>query len=228
MGLFDRLSGGGKNKKKEKGGSDESLLDYSGMRVEVLDAEGQMLFTARLSVSEGGLVQLYQQSDGPAGEGLEPFPVQLRGYHTTQNKAVHMTGTAFWVSDGLWRVDQFRVTGKDNDRAYYRQGIDTGGELVRLGSLGSEPAASCEVVNISVGGVCVRTDREFAAGDRVLLRSRLLPNQNLAPLICEVKRISEKRKGQFEYGCQFVDLNPAQEDQIAKAILELQRQRIRR
>ena len=231
MGLFDRFTGGGKNKKTEKTektGADESLLDYSGMRVEALDAEGKLLFLARLSISEGGLVQLYQQTEGFSGEGQEPFQIQLRGYHTTQNKAVHMTGTALWVSDQLWRVEQFRITGKENDRTSFRQGLEANGEVIRLGSFGSESSAACEVVNISVGGVCFRTEHEYMSSDRLLLRSQLLPNHSMVPLICEVRRVTKKDKGQFEYGCKLLDLTPAQEDQIARAILELQRQRIRR
>ena len=226
MGLFDRLAGGKRKKEQEARENAESLLDYSGMRVEVYDAENTLLFVARLSITPGGLVQLHQLSAG--GEGLDaaPFPVTVRGFFEAQKLAVHMSGTASWVSDRLWRVEEFRVTSKENDRAFFRQGIDTSGEVTRIGTLGSQ-ACPCEVVNISAGGVCIHTSEQFGAGNLLVLRSRLLPDQDLPPVMCEVRRVTEKKKGLYEYGCQFVDLHPAMEDQIARAIVELQRQKLR-
>ena len=250
MGLFDFLSRSEKTK-PAAAPARASLEDYSGMRVEVLSEEHELYFLARLRIS-GGTAEMERVSEsalllpqeledvpeddegagGDAGtEKPEPQPVHvlLRGFEETTRLAVHMECDMTHISGKLWRVTGLRVMGKDNDRAFYRQDVGTEGEVMLIGKAAASPdIKKCRVVNISAGGACIRTEETYEAGDKLLLRSRLLPNSELKPLFCVVRRVTPRKGGETEYGCQFSDMEPAVEDEIAKTILKLQMNRMKR
>ena len=235
MGLFDFLSGD-KAKKKRTAISEESMMDYSGMRLEVMDENSTLLFVARLSISDYGDVQLYQITDYAMplpenGDGAEDaaitIPVLMRGYFELEKTALHMQGDITPISDGLWKVERFRVTGRENDRGFFRQGTNNVGTLHPIGS-SSGVEMACDVVNISASGVCFRTMEEFEVGDRLQLRSKLLLDQPALVVNCEVCRISGGRKDEFEYGCKFIDLNQTMQDDLARVIVDLQREKLKR
>lgn len=224
MGLFDRLSGKGKKTAAESATS--ALGAYSGMRVEVLDEEHNLLFTAKLSVTAGGQCRLQQQSETDLPTDGEPLPIQLRGYDETQKLAVHMSGLLSWVDDQLWQVDKARVESKSNDRAFFRQGVDVVGDIRPVGKGGGEKSP-CHVVNISAGGACVQTAADLPVDSMCILNFRLAADVTLPPLPSEIRRKSKCRAG-YEYGCKFLDLNAITEDQIAKAIMRIQMEKRRR
>ena len=202
------------------------------MRVEVLlHKNGALLFTAKLVVTTGGLgeLQLLSEDNGPELEEGEQLPVLLRGYDEGTQRAIHLEGNAERFSSTLWRIEQLRVTGRENDRAYYRQDIDVAGDVMRVGQLNGLPEIKhCMVLNISVGGVCIQADERYNMGDRLLLRSRMLSGGGEIALFCTVRRVVERRGSTFEYGCCFDKLDAYAEDQIAKAIMDLQMKRRRR
>ncbi len=226
MGLFDRLRG---KKKTEK--STDSPRDYSGLRMEVFDADGAFLFLAVLLILGDGPPELRQLADGPDIPweiGAEPFPAKLRGFDKNQNLAVHFEGIVSRVDEDALKIEQLRLVSKDNDRAFFRQATSAAGEVYFTG----DPDAFawiCEIRNVSAGGVCVRLKEEdFQEGDELTLRARLTPTQDISELNCIVRRVTPKRGGVFEYGCQFIDLTPADQDQISRAIMEMQQYQVRR
>lgn len=221
MGLFDRLSNRAGKDMTGKGGSG-NLGEYSGMRVEVVSEGETPLFVARVSVSWDGRMELTPISGLSSGiNELVSIPVSLRGYQESVRKAVHMDCNIERRSNGVWEVRNLEITGKDNDRSFFRQDTSIVGEVVQVGR-GGINSQSCEVVNISAGGVCIRVAAAYAMGDKLMLNSKLLPNWDLAPLMCVVRRITRRRGVIYEYGCEFLNLNPATEDMIAKAIIEMQ------
>ena len=235
MGLFDFLSGD-RAKKHRAVVSEESMMDYSGMRLEVMDMDGALLFVARLSISDYGDVQLYQitdyampqpESGEEADEAAIVIPVKMRGYFELEKTALHMQGEISPNSEGLWKVENFHITGRENDRGFFRQGTNNVGTLHPLGA-DSGVEMTCDVINISASGVCFRTMEEFENGDRLQLRSKLLQNQPPLVVNCEVCRISGGRKDEFEYGCKFIDLNQTMQDDLARVIVDLQREKLKR
>ncbi|MBR3560452.1 MAG: PilZ domain-containing protein [Oscillospiraceae bacterium] len=217
MGLFDR--------RKNSGGNQQNLSEYAGMRLEVMDEDGRMLFVARSSVTWDGTMEL-QPITVPHLDHTSSLSVTMRGYEEAIRKAVHMEGELEQRANSTWRVSSFHVTGKDNDRAFYRQETSAEGDVMPMKQMGvmSNP---CRLVNISAGGVCIHTDINFRVGEKLLLRSNRVGDLQLPPLICVVRRVSRRKQG-YEYGCEFVDLRPAVEDAIARAIMEMQRKRMRR
>ena len=58
---------------------EEALDVYSGMRVEVTDADGRMLFVAKLLGLRGSQAELHQYSESDLPQEEEPLPVKIRG-----------------------------------------------------------------------------------------------------------------------------------------------------
>ena len=229
MGLFDLFSHDGRGKqasKQEK--REERIAPYHGIRMEVMSEEGsELLFTARLAlVPEEGSVELYMLSDLVRPLDQEPYPVNLRGFEASQGLAVHMKGMISQETDVTWRVENLEFLGKDNDRAFFRQATDLRGEVTREESDERE-TYPCMVRNISAGGVCFQSTEQFDVGETVSLSAQLLPGQEMEPLLCQVRRVTPRRGGSY-YGCQFLQLNSVKENQISKAIMQLQMQRLRR
>ena len=214
MGLFDR----------RKNGRNQDLSEYSGMRMEVMDEDGHLLFVARTSVTWDGVLELTPITT-PHIDDPDGMYVTMRGYEEAIRKAVHMEGELEQRSS-TWRVSDIHVTGKDNDRAFFRQETAADGDVLPMKQTGIT-SNQCRVVNISAGGVCILTDKDFRVGEKLLLRANRMGDLQLPPLICVVRRVA-RRRNSFEYGCEFVDLKPAVEDAIVKAIMEMQRKRVRR
>lgn len=200
----------------------ETLRTYSGMRMEVMDVKERLVFVARATVSWEGEMCLWPLTQSRLNGDEVSYPVLLRGFDEKERKAVHMTGYITRGEDGGWSVEDLVLTGKENDRAFFRQGSGLEGEVMPMRQ-NDIFRAPCRIVNVSAGGACVRTQAEFQLGDRILLKSDLLKNLEMAPLMCVVRR-GVKRKAYNEYGCEFVDLTPKMEDMIVKAILEMQTQ----
>ena len=215
------------------------LQSYSGMRVEVLGEDRELLFMAKLAITTGGLGELQEMTPGsipkiPQWEEAaetetppQPLHVQLRGFDEAQQLAIHLECDATPLNETTWRTERLRLLGKENDRAYYRQDIGVTAEIRRASPGGASQLTPCTVVNISVGGVCIQTEAAYEIDDTLLLRVWLLESSDLV-VSCKVCRVTERRNGQFEYGCQFENLEPGQEDQISRAIMQLQMKRMKR
>ena len=221
MGLFDWK----KNKKSAEEEAKNELAALSGMRVEVSDREDGLLFEGRLGVSWSGNAELQQLTAFEAEPGQE-MPVKLRGYQTASKQAVHLDAEIIAAKEGVWQIRNVKVVSKDNDRAGFRQELTADGDVMpfRRDSVYSNP---CKVLNVSVGGVCIRMAEEYEVGDKLLLKSRLLDGMELTPMLCVVRRVTKLKNG-FEYGCEFEDLDPATEETISKAIVAMQMKRARR
>ena len=229
MGLLDLFSRGGSGKqtpKQEK--REERLAAYHGIRMEVMSEEGnELLFTARLVlVPEEGVVELYMLSDLVHPLDQEPVHVKLRGFEASQGLAVHMEGMISQETDVTWRVEGLEFLGKDNDRAFFRQTTELRGEVTRTES-DDKDVYQCVVRNISAGCVCFQSKEQFDIGDALSLSAQLLPGQEMEPLLCQVRRVTPRRGGSY-YGCQFLQLDSVQENQISKAIMQLQMKYLRR
>ena len=229
MGLFSHKKQD-KNQGKAAPAPEEtapSLLDFSGMQVEVLSSEGSLLFIARLSVSDSGKAKLWQVSEGFIPPFEPPLPVKLRGYFEHDKKAVHFEGEASLTQENLWELENLRLISEENDRAFFRENTQLTGDVRLVGWVGAE-SKPCDIVNLSAGGVCIRSAEEYQKDDKLLLTAALHEGAEPVTLLCEVRRVTLKPNGQNEFGCRFVNLDGPREDQIAETIMELQRQKLRR
>ena len=89
-------------------------------------------------------------------------------------------------------------------------------------AMGEKP---CKMLNISVGGACISSEHKYYAGDKFLLKVKLMEDRPESAMFCQVLRVTEKEDDKFEYGCQFLELTEADQDQITQNIFAVQLQK---
>lgn len=213
----------------EKSTEDNALEIYSGMRVEVSTFDARVLFVAKLMGLRDSTAQLHQYSEAMSlkqtedGEP-EPVRVRIRGYNDRERKAVYMEGTISPLPQHKWQVEDLVVARIGNDRAFFRLDTNIDATATTLSGLnaGERP---CKLLNISVGGACIGSERRYGEGDKFLLKVKLLEDRDPSIMYCQVLRIVDKGQGKFEYGCRFLELNEADEARITQNIFAVQRQK---
>lgn len=206
---------------------EEEISVYSHMRVEVTTTDGQMLFVAKLMYPRRNTAELHQFSEIEVPllrdrSEMEPLPVHIRGYHDRLRKAVYMEGVITPQPKCVWLVAQFSVTRLGNDRAFFRLDTDQEASVTKFGGRNAGVHA-CRLLNISVGGACISSDQQFWEGDKLLLTIKLLEDRDPSIMYCQVLRIIEKEDAPTQYGCQFLELNEADQDKITESIFTAQR-----
>lgn len=228
MGLFDRF----RKKEVKKDGEDKSAAEegmseqvYSGIRVEVTTAGGLFLLAGKLVNCRGTQAELYQytESEQPA-QDQEPMRVRIRGYNDRARKAVYMEGTISPLPKHIWKVEELTVARVGNDRAFFRLDVDLEATVTTFGGFGSGDYP-CRLLNISVGGVCISTDRLYHEGDKLLLKVKLMEDRDLSTMFCQIMRVIDKGEGRFEYGCRFLELTESDEERITQSIFAAQRKK---
>lgn len=210
--------------KAEQTGEAEELDIYSGMRVEVTDLDGRMLFVAKLMGLHGNQAELHAYSKSAVSQTEEPFPVKIRGYSDRDRKAVSMEGVITPLPEDKWSVAELKVCRVGNDRAFFRLDTDLEATATMFSGLamGEKP---CRLLNISIGGARIRSESRYHEGDKFLLKVRLLEERPESAMFAEVMRAIEKDDDGYEYGCRFLELSEADQDQITQNIFAAQRQK---
>ena len=230
MGLFDKL----KKKAPEPpppppkpADTSEDVSVYSHMRVEVTTKDGQMLFVAKLMYPQRTTAELHQYSEAEVsllkdGSEAESFPVHIRGYHDHLRKAVYMEGFITPQPKHIWLVSHLYVARVGNDRAFFRLDTNLDASITKFSgrNAGEFP---CKLLNISVGGARVSSEQQYWEGDKLLLTVKLLEDRDPSIMYCQVLRVIEKEDGPREYGCQFLEMNEADQDKITENIFAAQR-----
>lgn len=227
MGLLDLLKRKDKDIKVEPVEEQGALAEYTNMRVEVTTFQGLLLFVAILRNLKGDTGELYQYSKSAVSDesvsDTEPVRVRIRGYYEKAKKAVYMEGTITPLpSAHVWKAEEMVVTGTGNERAFFRldTNIDATATIISGPNAGDHP---CRLLNISVGGARIASDRVYEAGDKFLLKVRLLQDRDMSTMFCQVVRVINAGDRGFEYGCQFLELNSADQDRITENIFAIQR-----
>lgn len=220
MGLFDLFRK--KEPVKEEPREEEPQAIYSGMRVEVTTQDGQMLFAAKMMDLREKQAKLYQYSEVGVAVGEEPVKVRIRGYNDRSRKAVYMEGVISRLPKHVWQVEELLVERVGNDRAFFRLDLDLDATVTTFGGFGSGEY-HCRLVNISVGGACIKSSHLHHEGDKFLLKVKLMEDRDISTMFCEVMRVTVKGEGAYEYGCRFLELTENDEERITQNIFAFQR-----
>ena len=196
--------------------------DYAHMRVEVTAFDGQLLFVAKLMYPRGTTAELHQYFDSALPEDTEPVRVRIRGYHDHTKKAVYMEGVITPMPKHIWKVEELVVNRVGNDRAFFRLDTDLDAHITKFSGRNAGEAP-CRLLNISVGGARISAEQQYWEGDKLLLTVKLLEDRDPSIMYCKVLRVIEKEGGPYEYGCQFLELNEADQDKITENIFTAQR-----
>lgn len=199
----------------------DELGVYSGMRVEVTAFDGRMLFVAKLMGLNGNQAELHQYSEAAISKE-EPFPVRIRGYSDRDRKAVNMEGMIAPLPQNKWSVTELKVCWIGNDRAFFRliTNLDATATMFSGLTMGEKP---CKLLNISIGGAYISSESRYHEGDKFLLKVKLVENRPESAMFAQIVRVIEKDDSDFEYGCQFLELTEADQDQISQNIFVAQR-----
>lgn len=202
----------------------EELDIYSGMRVEVTTDAGQVLFVAKLLGLHGNKAELHQYSEYEAAADAEPLHARIRGYSDYERKAVCMEGVITPSSKHIWKVDELTVVRIGNDRAFFRLETNLDATITMFSGLtmGEKP---CKLLNISIGGASVSSEYRYHEEDKFLLKVRLLEDRPESVMYAQIVRVIEKDEGKYEYGCRFLGLTEADQEQITQNIFAAQRQK---
>ena len=208
---------------KDTNGTEE-LDIYSGMRVEVTTAAGQILFVAKLMGLHGDMAELHQYSEAAIVKDVETIHARIRGYSDYERKAVYMEGIITPGPKHIWQVEELTIVRVGNDRAFFRltTNLDATATMFSGLAMGEKP---CKLLNISVGGASVSSEYRYHKGDKFLLKVRLLEDRPESAMFSQIVRVVEKDEGKFEYGCRFLELTEVDQEQITRNIFAAQRQK---
>ncbi len=208
---------------KDTNGTEE-LDIYSGMRVEVTTAAGQILFVAKLMGLHGDKAELHQYSEAAIVKDVETIHARIRGYSDYERKAVYMEGIITPGPKHIWQVEELTIVRVGNDRAFFRltTNLDATATMFSGLAMGEKP---CKLLNISVGGASVSSEYRYHKGDKFLLKVRLLEDRPESVMFSQIVRVVEKDEGKFEYGCRFLELTEVDQEQITRNIFAVQRQK---
>lgn len=224
LNLFNKKAKGQRPQEGKQADSTEELDIYSGMRVEVTTDKGQVLFVAKLLGLNGNKAELHQYSEYEAAEDAEALYVKIRGYSDYERKAVCMEGIITPSPRHIWKVEELTVVRIGNDRAFFRLETNLDATITMFSGLtiGEKP---CKLLNISIGGASVSSEYRYYEGDKFLLKVRLLEDRPESAMYAQVVRVIEKDEGKIEYGCQFLGLTEADQEQITQNIFAAQRKK---
>lgn len=221
--LFGKKTGA-RPQEVEKESDEDAQEIYPGMRVEVTAMDGRMLFVAKLMGLHGNQAELHQYLEAAISQVEEPLPVRIRGYSDRDRKAVYMEGVIAPLPQNKWSVTDLKVCRIGNDRAFFRldTNLDATATMFSGLAMGERP---CKLLNISVGGASISSEHRYHEGDKFLLKVKLLEDRPESAMYSKVVRVVEKDGGAYEYGCRFLELTEADQEQITRNIFAAQRKK---
>lgn len=187
----------------------------------VEDTEDRILFIANIKNLHKDTAELYQFSEGDIFQdvdtesyrGTESLYVKLRGFNDCERKAVFMEGIVTPGQRHVWQVRNLTVVRVENERSFTRLNTDIDAVAVSPG----DDERVCRLLNISVGGASIGTEYRYHKGDTFLLKVKLSGDKP-SVMYCEVLRVIEKDTAKFEYGCRFLELTEADQEQITRSM----------
>ncbi len=196
----------------------------SGMRVEVLDSDGALLFPGRLRVLEDGVLEVRADEGTYPASPVYDQPVKLRG---SREDGGTFTVSGNVIASGLcvWRIEKWKpIPPPPNQRDAFRQNTGVEGRL----RTPTGQVISCKVQDVSAVGAQVTTSKLFQLETFLHLEVTLLTSEAPFSLNCQVKRVQVQSKpGSFSkkyvYGCQFSDVPPREQERLLRAIFTLER-----
>ena len=222
MAFFKSLFG-----KKEEPVPTAALEDfpelYSGMKVEVMTPANTLIFVGRIRLLTGNQVDVLGEAGGFLPRGLYNQRVKLRCFQK-DGDTFTLNGTVGPNDPKFWRIERLQSLQSSENRNFFRMNIGVDG-LVRSVSGDKYP---CKVLDLSAGGARVLTSKLFQLESTFQLEAVFLPTEEPFTLTCQVKRISVRAQTdspmkKFDYGCQFVEVPPREQERLLQVVFTLQR-----
>ena len=200
---------------------------YSGMKVEVLTPANALIFVGRIRLLTGNQVDVLGETGGFLPRALYNQRVKLRCFQR-DGGTFTLNGTVGPNDPKFWRIEKLQSLQSSENRSFFRQNIGVEGQIVSS----SGQKFPCKVLDVSAGGARVLTSKLFQLESAFQLEASFLPTEEPFTLTCQVRRTSVRAQTaspmkKFEYGCQFVDVSPREQERLLQVVFTLQRKALR-
>ncbi len=200
---------------------------YNGMKAEVLTPANALIFVGRIRLSGASQVDVLGETGGFLPRALYNQPVKLRCFQR-DGDTFTLTGSVGPNDPKFWRIEKLKSLQNSESRSFFRQNIGVDGQVISA----SGQKYSCKVLDVSAGGARVLTSKLFQLEAAFQLEASLLSTEEPFSLTCRVKRTTVRAETaspmkKYEYGCQFVDVPPREQERLLQAIFTLQRKVLR-
>lgn len=154
--------------------------------------------------------------------------------HIHHKPALSWRGTICGNTRSFWKLDHLTRCHFKEQRVNFRQTTNLRANLLCLNSIYPDMprraeayfARLCRVVDISLGGLQIRTQDSYQVGDYLLVMNLCLdPSQPTRPFLftTQVRWAEQVNRIETRLGCSFEPMSVHDEDRLCAAILELQR-----
>lgn len=210
-----------------------SLNIQKGNMVEILSGDNHLELLGRVVNYTGDMISIQDASGQELPSVLYNRDVKLR---ITQNGvSAVILGKICGSTKQFWKIDRLHTTAVSEKREYFRQAVRSGAKVQCLKrssraprlSRGDEPSV-CTVLDLSAGGILIRSTEPFQLGDRLLITNVRLANEKPFRFTCFVQRTEKEFGRGAQFGCQFEPMDQREEDRLLRALFAIQRQEIQR
>lgn len=196
---------------------------YDGMKAEVLTLANALIFVGRLRLSGPTQVDVLTGSETPLPRGVYNQPLKLRCFQKNGD-TLTLTGTLGPSGPKFWQVEDLQILQSSEVRNFYRQSISAEGTV--LTDAGEK--LPCRLLDVGGGGVRLLTEKLFSQEDTFQLEVSLLPTEEPFDFTCQVRRVSVHPQAaspteKYEYGCQFMEVSPREQERLLQVVFVLQR-----
>ena len=209
---------------------------YTGMRVEILTMENQVIFLGTLEVLDESHIKITEANNELVPKAEFNSRVKIRGYHR-ESGSLTIFGKICGSTDKFWKVDELQTTQTSEKRKFYRQNLSLEATVICMNRI-FEPSREstvkdsfphpCYLRDISAGGALFRSKLEFQEGDWVLLNAQSpIPKGKPRAVTARVRRVSPGER-YYECGCQFEGITEKEEDHLLQIVLFLQQKERKR
>lgn len=170
---------------------------------------------------------ILERADGqdvPDRRGGEPRTAAVDergGYGSRQARTAPIEGEIASQHEFFWRREDLKLVRVKNDRAFFRVETNLKAQILHMERFGAGEMQA-RVRNISAGGAAIGTKCQCCVGDKILLKVKLLADEEEWRLFCKVVRIEEHGVAGFVYGCQFIELDGEEQGRLLQSVTRLQ------
>lgn len=210
-----------------------NLKIQPGNLVEVLSEANRLDIVARVINYTGDMISIQDAR----GQDLPPAyynqEVKLRIIQGSMNAII--LGKICGSTKRFWKIDRLQKTTVSEKREYFRQTVQISAKVQCLQrSLkapdlprGARPT-TCSVLDVSAGGILLRSSEPFQLGDRLLVSDVRIGQERPFQFHCFVLRVDAEPTRSWQFGCRFEPMEQREEDRLLRAIFAVQRQEIQK
>lgn len=194
--------------------------------------DNKLVFLGRVQGTDIGALAIF-----PAG-GREAPPVIYNDdfkliLHIPRKSTQVWLGKIHGSSRTFWKLGSLSKCHQREQRVNFRQPVSLRANALCINALYPESARGeaqyyarlCKVVDVSLGGVQLRSQDRYRPGDHLLLTNLWLDESQPQPFVftTQICWAQPVNKVETRFGCFFESMSIRDEDRLCAAILELQR-----